>query len=189
LTEILGHFRVLSGNCFTFWYEAFRLGLSSIVAGSLTAIYVFNGVIGFKALKFPGWILKAGLIVLIYYFHRDDFHLLPYGLNMLACAAAIALFILSNLFYRSDFIFRFLNNRSVVYVGTLSYGIYIWQQLFMKEFPWKNAFPYSGSMLFNLLLLAIVVLLSYYLVERPFLKLKEATHLGLPGDPAVLQLP
>lgn len=63
---------------------------------------------------------------------------------------------------------RFLNLRPLVFLGVLSYSIYLWQQLFLNRY--SNSifcqFPY------NLILVAVASLASYYLIERPFLRLR-----------------
>jgi peptidoglycan/LPS O-acetylase OafA/YrhL len=63
---------------------------------------------------------------------------------------------------------RLLNTRFLVGVGILSYSIYLWQQ------PFSYA---AGSWLFhwpfNAISGVLVALLSYFLVEAPFLRLKD----------------
>ncbi|MBS1123438.1 MAG: acyltransferase family protein [Deltaproteobacteria bacterium] len=61
---------------------------------------------------------------------------------------------------------RFLESRMLVWVGSMSYSLYLWQQLFVdrhSEF-WANAFP------LNLVLAAAAAIVSFYLVERPVLR-------------------
>jgi len=67
---------------------------------------------------------------------------------------------------------RVLNSRPFVYVGTLSYSIYLWQQLFLNDwtsihFPWV-LFP-----------VFIAAILSYYFIEKPFLWLRQRTEMRL----------
>jgi peptidoglycan/LPS O-acetylase OafA/YrhL len=64
-------------------------------------------------------------------------------------------------------IFRFLNSRAVAYVGVISYSLYLWQELFLDptSWSWYARFPQ------NLVLTIAASLLSYYLVEKPFLRL------------------
>jgi len=70
---------------------------------------------------------------------------------------------------------RLLNNPAVVYIGVLSYSIYLWQQPFLGK---TDALNLSGDwkLLLNpfvqLPAIAVCAVLSYYLVERPMLRLR-----------------
>ena len=74
---------------------------------------------------------------------------------------------------------KLLNLAPLRFVGVLSYSLYLWQQLFLNRHStsWTASFPV------NLAFAACVALTSYYLVERPFLKLKErlGNHGATPG--------
>lgn len=61
---------------------------------------------------------------------------------------------------------RLLNTRPAVYVGTLSYSLYLWQQPFFDPAAprWMTAAPW------NLGYVVAAALASYYLVERPALR-------------------
>jgi len=66
-------------------------------------------------------------------------------------------------------IFKLLNNKALVHIGILSYSIYVWQEFFFVgeiRGIWRT-FPY------NILVIYFVSLASYYLWERPFLKMKK----------------
>lgn len=67
---------------------------------------------------------------------------------------------------------KFLNSRTLVAIGTLSYSIYLWQQPFFNphSHEWFRTFP------INICLLAVAALGSYYLIEKPFLALKDKLH-------------
>jgi peptidoglycan/LPS O-acetylase OafA/YrhL len=61
-----------------------------------------------------------------------------------------------------------LNTRVFDYVGRLSYSLYIWQQLFFdQELGSLSRWP------FNLVSICIVANISFYFIEKPFLKLKK----------------
>jgi len=64
---------------------------------------------------------------------------------------------------------RVLNWAPVTFVGVLSYSLYLWQQPFLlhKSPHLLQRFP------FNLALAVVVACASYYLVERPFLRLRR----------------
>ncbi len=65
--------------------------------------------------------------------------------------------------------YAFLNSAPVVWLGTISYSLYLWQQFFFdrqSSGAWA-AFPV------NLLLALLVAAASYHLVEQPFLRLRE----------------
>ena len=55
---------------------------------------------------------------------------------------------------------RFLNSRPLVFVGHISFSVYLWQQLFISPHPAARA-PY------NLIALGLVALASYYWIEQP----------------------
>jgi len=65
--------------------------------------------------------------------------------------------------------YKLLNNKVIVHIGILSYSIYIWQELFFVgelNGLWRT-FP------FNIPVIYVVALASYYLWEKPFLRLKN----------------
>ena len=63
---------------------------------------------------------------------------------------------------------KVLNWRVAVWVGALSYSLYLWQQPFLNRHSnlTINAVP------LNLMLAIIAAVLSYYLIEKPFLLIK-----------------
>lgn len=64
---------------------------------------------------------------------------------------------------------RLLNSRPLVWVGVVSYSLYLWQQLFLCRYhtSWFTTFP------FNIVLAFAAATASYHLVEQPFLRLRE----------------
>ena len=71
---------------------------------------------------------------------------------------------------------RLLNARPLVFIGVISYSLYLWQQPFLNRnvFAALNRFPQNAVLAF------IVSLLSYYLVERPMLGLRYRVEAWLP---------
>lgn len=62
-----------------------------------------------------------------------------------------------------------LSNHVLVYIGKLSYGLYLWQQLFLTELNTTI----SGIFPLNILFCFLAAIISYYAVEMPFLALKN----------------
>jgi peptidoglycan/LPS O-acetylase OafA/YrhL len=64
--------------------------------------------------------------------------------------------------------YRFLNIAPVVWLGKISYSLYLWQQPFF--------YAPTTQPEYKLLFAFAFACLSYYLVEQPFLKLREKTQ-------------
>jgi peptidoglycan/LPS O-acetylase OafA/YrhL len=81
----------------------------------------------------------------------------------------IALLVNRCVFKHKDYVGAFLNWRPVVFIGVLSYSLYVWQQLFLNRnsSSWINAFPE------NILLAAGAALASYYVIEMPMVGLRR----------------
>lgn len=80
----------------------------------------------------------------------------------------IAVVMIYSVFGPKGWWFKFLNLRVINFIGLLSYSIYLWQQIFLhKSGYWVNQMPQ------NLLFVLLMALFSYYLIEKPFLKLKS----------------
>jgi peptidoglycan/LPS O-acetylase OafA/YrhL len=64
---------------------------------------------------------------------------------------------------------KLLNSRPLVYIGGLSYSIYLWQQPFLNR---ASATSYTSFPL-NLVFTALAAITSYYLIEAPGLRLRD----------------
>jgi peptidoglycan/LPS O-acetylase OafA/YrhL len=80
----------------------------------------------------------------------------------------LALLIESSTRHAGSIAWRFLNWKPVVFLGTLSYSLYLWQEIFLDRGSarWVNAFPQ------NLIFAFLAALASYFLIERSFLHLR-----------------
>jgi len=68
---------------------------------------------------------------------------------------------------------RILNSRAFVFLGALSYSLYLWQEPFLNPMDVEPSYGTAvTSFPQNLLFAFAAALLSYYLVEQPMLKLK-----------------
>jgi peptidoglycan/LPS O-acetylase OafA/YrhL len=103
----------------------------------------------------------AALLPLLQIHHNRTYQVA----GLTAVHVGIALFIARAVRMQS----RALNWGPVVWLGTLSYSFYLWQQPFLNRGSntWWTAFPQ------NLVLAMACAVASYYGVEKPFLELRE----------------
>lgn len=85
---------------------------------------------------------------------------------------AIALCICRSTLITKDWAGRILNWEPLVFIGVLSYSLYVWQQLFLNRGSslWINRFPENLMFAFG------AALISYYAIEKPFLRLRDRMH-------------
>jgi peptidoglycan/LPS O-acetylase OafA/YrhL len=82
------------------------------------------------------------------------------------CIALLLLWAIRHPFGRAG---RVLNSWPVVHIGLISYSLYLWQQLFLvgRNHTWTGVFP------LNMLLAFAAAEASYWLIERPVLRLRD----------------
>jgi peptidoglycan/LPS O-acetylase OafA/YrhL len=89
-------------------------------------------------------------------------------------AIAVACAIYITIGRRSGLIFALLNQRAVIWLGVLSYSLYVWQELFIA---WSAGPRLSPLALYDWRLWWIAAFgsacASYYLVERPILRIRD----------------
>jgi peptidoglycan/LPS O-acetylase OafA/YrhL len=82
----------------------------------------------------------------------------------------IGLIMLISIHYTHNVWFAFLNFKWINQIGILSYGLYLWQQIFFApSLGALSVFP------LNCVFMLMAAVLSYWLIERPFLLLKSGT--------------
>ena len=113
------------------------------------------------------WLVLA--VVLTFLINRLSGYTLVMLLGSPVLNVCIALLIESSTRHADSLAGRFLNWKPVVFVGVLSYSLYLWQQPFLDRHSdaWVSGFPQ------NLLLAFAAALLSYLVVERSFLSLRR----------------
>lgn len=94
-------------------------------------------------------------------------YMLPVGLSVEG--ASIAILLLWLVRNPDSAPGRVLNTRPLIFIGTLSYSIYLWQPAFLhrEDIGWAVPFPAS------LLMVGLAAFASYRLVEAPFLRLRD----------------
>jgi len=68
--------------------------------------------------------------------------------------------------------FQLLNLKPVIWLGGLSYSLYLWQEPFLNSWvqEWYASWP------LNIILTLIFAVFSYYIIEKPFMQLRKNFH-------------
>ncbi len=155
---------VFSTICYHFKIEGGGYTMFPAVAGNL-AIGCLLAVYGAKLPRIRpwlAWIMLFGVILIPFYAadtpFRTLFELFVLWPIMNCCMAGLLLHVVQTPY-------RILNIAPVVWLGKLSYSLYLWQQPFFFAPPGRPAY--------QLLIGLGLACLSYYLVERPALALRE----------------
>lgn len=88
------------------------------------------------------------------------------GLTLMA--VAIAVLLLYAVFRHESMLGQFLNWRVLRHIGVISYSLYLWQQIFSG--------PYTGRFPLNLVWIIACAELSFWLVEKPSFRLRDAVE-------------
>ncbi len=162
---------------------SFFLRIDSIATGCLFALYK-NQILNILSKRWDMFFYSS----LIGLFLLPDLPLLlkplqldiifaPLGVNSGTLANYfIAVIMMYSIFVKEGNWFYFLNLKWVNYIGLLSYSLYLWQQFYTyTHISWD---PYSKDNWVyhypqNLILIILSALFSYYIIEKPFLKLKD----------------
>ena len=112
-------------------------------------------------------IIIFAIIFLLNYLKGYPSVMLPVGETVLNISIALVIdWCLRN---EESLLVKLLNNRQLVFIGVLSYSLYLWQQPFLN----RNGDSFVNSAPFNLACVFLCALLSYYFVEKPFLGLRS----------------
>ena len=96
--------------------------------------------------------------------YSQDYILIFYVFGMTLMNFSIMLCIDWLIVNHSSLIGKFLNLKPIIFIGVLSYSVYLWQQLFVSysELSFWTHLPNS------IILIFVCALFSYYLIEKPF---------------------
>jgi peptidoglycan/LPS O-acetylase OafA/YrhL len=155
---------------------AFRPGIGETfptVADSLATGCLLAGL-GPRLARSPRWrdlVEKRWwlAVIAIIVFARNPFTKISWMFGETILNVSIAV-VIAHVIQRPDDRFgRLLNTAPMVWIGTLSYSLYLWQQPFLN----RHSSGVVQSFPFNILLAVAVAHASYLLVERPFLRLRQ----------------
>ncbi len=144
--------------------------IDAIALGCLCAVYK-DRIIAWMS---PNWkkLFYASVVLLLSFPYAPlldlDFIFIPLGMSFGTIAnILIAIVMMFSIYGPHGTWYHFLNLKTLNYLGLLSYSLYLWQQLFINRTThWINQFPQ------NIILTFLCALFSYYIIEKPFLRIK-----------------
>jgi peptidoglycan/LPS O-acetylase OafA/YrhL len=144
----------------------FHTAIDSILIGCAFALW---GDRLWRGFAFNPWVLALALLFVFVVSPVIAEHARPYRITVGLGLDAVAVGILILQAGRRGWWNRLLSVRAFVLVGTWSYSLYLWQQLFLtpRNPSWAGAFPAS------FLALTACALASFYFVEKPILRHKK----------------
>jgi len=112
---------------------------------------------------------SVGLVALVLLINRYEGYTVVGVFGTSVVNASLAVLVHRSVYCSRDWMGRVLNWRPIAFVGLLSYSLYLWQQIFLNRNSgaWVNAFPQ------NLFFAIAAALGSYFLLEKPFLRLRH----------------
>ena len=149
----------------------FHTGIDPILIGCFVALN--KDRLDAWVRSWPGGTLVPTVMVLVLFVlmpiaesRLGGFWSATYGTTLEAALVGLVIVVL---YFQSDFwCSRLLRTPPFVFIGTISFSLYLWQQLFANaNLPIVHAFP------LGILEAVAVATASYYFIEAPFLRLKD----------------
>jgi len=119
------------------------------------------------------WLFKpavsGSILVLVFLLNRYLNHTVVEVFGTSVINVSLAVLIHRSVYHSYGLVGRLLNLGAVRWVGILSYSLYIWQQPFLdrSSASWICAFPQ------NLILALVAAVCSYFILEKPLLRLRH----------------
>lgn len=113
--------------------------------------------------------IPSMLILAQFEYHNGLLILFSGGVTLLTNVYILVYFLI----FPEGVLGRFFETRPLKFIGKLSYSLYVWQQLFLGSTGLWISSEFVTYFPLNLCLVMICALTSYYIIERPFLRLKK----------------
>jgi peptidoglycan/LPS O-acetylase OafA/YrhL len=165
------HF-VTKAMLYSFWK-----GPVIILIGSVSSVLTFKGVIKIEIMK-RSYFFSFVLFVVAIIIQSEGFIFYTKYISEFLSACAVAYVILLNI-NAVNFLSVILKNVILVRIGIISYGLYVWQELFLGNHVWQpwlkgwTGLPFFIVLTLKLLCVLVIAHLSYYFFESRFLKFKD----------------
>jgi peptidoglycan/LPS O-acetylase OafA/YrhL len=158
-------------------YEGLDTRADSLMIGSALGIALASGLLSATVKNaLSRWLSLAGLLataVLVYvclnvgFTDRQMYYWIFFAVEL-----ATAVLILHLLVNRGGPLHWLLSLRWIVWIGSISYGLYLWHY---PIFRWMQDAKYTSTdvIIYGSLVTFVLAVSSFYLMERPLLKLKK----------------
>ncbi len=159
------HFTHIAGTNLKFWMMRTEFRLDGLLIGCLLALLLTKSKVReFIRRNFPKetpWFCAFPLLLNYQRSHANP---------TLTTYVLIAIAIASTLVAEKGLAHVLLTNRAFIWLGTISFSLYLWQQLFLES-PFENSSPFGrwGVLPLNAVTALAAAVASYYLVERPMI--------------------
>ncbi len=168
------------------WYELdaspaammrnFQAVVDTLAMGCLLAYACRNGTvkrIECRKKRTALWVIGTLMFLATFGIYLIDLGLF-YVLGQTVANVATTLILYLCLTSKAGIVHFLLNNRVSVYIGMLSYSIYLWQAPFLNSYETGLLQSYP----LNVVLTVVAAMGSYYLIEKPCLALKGKVKFG-----------
>ena len=161
-------------------YAAFDTRFDSLLTGCLLAVLLKQRLLQvcFERLTnraFLPLLSAAALILAMYFPELTNIDVYRYRdlYGFLITPGLIAILIAQLIANNGHWLWRWLGWRPVRYLGTISYSMYLYQQVVLEPVEKAmHAWPHGVAIIAAAAATVAVASLSYYVVERPFLRLR-----------------
>lgn len=165
-------FQVFNGASTAYLYNAFETRFDSLAIGCLFAV-ISTRIQRWAPMVAPNFLAPLAVVVLILlsrFSGSDNYH---YAFGFTVEALLCALLIFQCMYLAGQGRIRWLESRPMRYLGTISYPMYLYHAIggsFGRRVPGTNVhLEFLGTFAATV----IIASLSYYVIERPFLKLRN----------------
>ncbi len=168
---------VLSGASVDRLYNGFDTRVDMLLVGCALGLAMSSNSINEKLQKrLPGalrFLAPVAALILIYFMHTLYWKSLHLYLWVFFVIEALTVVLILDIFIsKRSIVKRILSFRLFVWIGSISYGLYLWHYPVYLVLIEKKLSANSVLMI-SFLVTFVIATLSYYLMERPILKLKK----------------
>lgn len=171
---LLRTFRVLNGTDYAVIYFTTDSRMDSLLIGALFSMMFMWKIFAprfYKSFFFKFLVVFAGCVAFWVIFLGNsggDFFIWKLPIF----STSIGLIVLWLATQKKSLIHSFLENKLLCWIGQISYGLYLWHLITIEIS--NKFFPPSITLVITAISLAFLIsVISYYLIEMPFLKMKN----------------